>query len=332
MEIKFNLVKNYQKGKLNFFTNSGTQVKGTINFIQDYSIKSLTATGKSTNLKNAKKHGYINLFYLLDEKKIFDEYINIQNRKKEKMKNVTKDEDTPATKVLNEHSYLIYKAKPQIQHIYLEDTGFEAIIHIEGSEFVGKGYGSTKDDASNEAALDILNQMPKPKMNNPLSIQTRDYFYKQFFIKEAELIKSEYKKSYEGVPIRLLDDLLFRHWNYDLKLKYPVEPDLPGFDLEGKKTIKITGKQTKGYIVPAYDPDGCITGGQYFPYNFKEDIVWLSSRENLGYPHQLPNDENPLFVWNNNRIFQEKIVYPFNIIKPDFLHEVIGLSTPKRVR
>jgi rhodanese-related sulfurtransferase len=130
-----------------------------------------------------------------------------------------------------------------------------------------------------------------------LSIEERDHYYRA--------VVSQLGRSQEHVQVLLergltpaeIEQAGFRSWEPGKRVMGATS-QLAGIDSRGDRLMG-----SKGIFIPAYDPQGNITGAQIKTNSGRPGkYIWLSSHKEDGMGGngpQLPNGELPLFVWKH---------------------------------
>eukprot|EP01080_Neovahlkampfia_damariscottae_P001605 gene1605-12730_t len=266
-------------------------------------VSNLVGKGYGRSKQLAKKNASTDLLNQFDELNILDKYLEYKNEKLEKENRVRNP--------LN----------------VLNGSFYEVKIEYSGKEF-GIGRQTTIVEAKKMASVDLIEKLPKKLYyDNPISIELRHKEYYDLFKHELKLFNVHLSKlKDEGLPEKLIQKLLIKSWTPGFKTKFDFTKNLAGFDSSGRILI---GKGN-GYIIPAYDPSNKITGG-IIVYDRAQGAKsdWIS-REG-GYPHYLPNSDQPLFVWNFSQEFPiYQIKKQYNFLSKPVRNGIIGVLAGAR--
>jgi hypothetical protein len=182
----------------------------------------------------------------------------------------------------------------------------------------------------------MIQKLPmKLYYDNPIDLDTRHDDYYHLFNCEIKLKQYHGELLYrDGLSSSdLIEYLMIRTWKSSFQTKHKYTKMLAGFDETGTRLI---GPKKEGYILPAFDTSRRITGGIIVFHGGSEwlsSVVYLSilTSQNVGgYPHNLPNGDQPLFVWNFSEKFKRKDPIPsqYKFLNPSL--KTVGIISGAR--
>jgi rhodanese-related sulfurtransferase len=168
---------------------------------------------------------------------------------------------------------------------------------------------SARPDFSWQDRIDRINQrraQEREAAARLLGIEERNRSYRAV-VSQLERSQEHVQALLErGLTSAELEHAGFRSWEPGKRVTGATS-QLAGIDSRGDRLVG-----SKGIFIPAYDPQGNITGAQIKTDNGRPGkYIWLSSHKEDGTggsgPH-LPNGELPLFVWKHLHSLQTSLV------------------------
>lgn len=169
------------------------------------------------------------------------------------------------------------------------------------------------DDGSSDQGtwqdhLDRINQRRQHEREctrKLLSVEERSRSYRAI-VSQLELSPQHIQILLErSLTLAEIEQAGFRSWEPSKRVTGATS-QLAGIDSRGDRLVG-----SRGIFLPAYDPDGHVTGAQLKTDSGRPGkYVWLSSyrEEGTGNGPQLPNGELPLFVWKHPEASQISLV------------------------